>query len=180
MCLLNTLLDVLTWVLNRHCVCLFNTCWMYSHGCSIGTIDTMEIWNFWICARLGLLAWFGCFGTKMWIYRKMHRSKRNLTGFLKNQICPYYDGIACILIKIGVMAWNGSKIVSFLLHSCRVEENGYKMQEIWPNWLPTFGHVLTTTHIYNLEYTSLRLMVCIICPVCVHGPLPDSWLSWAL
>ena len=56
----------------------------------------------------------------------------------------------------------------------------YKMREIWPNWLPTFGHALAMTHVYNLEYTSLRLMVCKICPVCVHSPLSDSWLSWAL
>ena len=84
------------------------------------------------------------------------------------------------LIKIGVLSWNGSKIISFLLCSCHVKENGYKMQGIWPNWLPTFGHALTMTHVYNLEYTPLRLMVCKICPVCVHSPLPDSWLSWAL
>ena len=42
-CLLNTLPDVLAWVLNMHYVCLFNTWQMYSHRCSIGTIDTMEI-----------------------------------------------------------------------------------------------------------------------------------------
>ena len=26
----------------------------------------------------------------------------------------------------------------------------------WPNWLPTVGHTLAKTHVYNLKYTSLR------------------------
>ena len=112
--------NVLTWVLKRHYVCLFNTCWMYSHGCSIGTIDTMEIWNrhngdlkFWICA-LGLVSMVWVFWCQnLNLYRKMHWSKRNLTGLLKNPICPYHDCFACVLIKIGVVSWNGSKTVSF-------------------------------------------------------------------
>ena len=44
-------------------------------------------------------------------------------------------------------------------------------------WL---GHTLAMTHVFNLKYTSLRLNGLQICPVCVHGPLPDPWLSWAL
>ena len=86
--------------------------------------------------------------------------------------CLYFDKN-----RSGVLKWFQDRLL--LPCSCRVKENGYKMQEIWPNWLPIFGHALTTTHIYNLDDTSLRLMVCIICPVCVHGPLPGSWLSWA-
>ena len=61
-----------------------------------------------------------------------------------------------------------------------IEQKWLNMQGIWPNWLPTVGHTLATTHVYNWKYTSLRLNGWQICPVCVHGPLPDPWLSWAL
>ena len=68
-----------------------------------------------------------------------------------------------------------------LLCAGRIEQKWLNMQGIWPNWLPMVGHTLAMTHVYNLKYTSLRLlMVCKSCPVCVHGPLPDPWLSWAL
>ena len=59
----------------------------------------------------------------------------------------------------------------------RIEQKWLNMQGIWPNWLPTVGHTLAMTHVYNLKYTSLRLGMVFLC---VHSPLPDPWLSWAL
>ena len=58
-----------------------------------------------------------------------------------------------------------------------IEQKWLNMQGVWPNWLPTVGHTLAMTHIYNSKYTSLRLRMVFLC---VHGPLPDPWLSWAL
>ena len=101
---------------------------------------------------------------------------------LERTICvPYFDRIACIINK---NRSNGlerlSRYPPFLPCVSRSEQNGWKMQGIWPIWLPTVGHTLAMTHVYNLKYTSLRLNGLQICPVCVHGPLPDPWLSWAL
>ena len=49
------------------------------------------------------------------------------------------------------------------------------------NWLPTVGHTLAKAHVYKSKYTSLRTYwLTVIHPVCVHGPLPDPWLSRAL
>ena len=64
------------------------------------------------------------------VKKKVHWSKRKLTGLLKDHICPYYDRIACIFDKnrSGVLKWFQDR--PLLPCSCRVEEIGYKMQEI--------------------------------------------------
>ena len=157
-------------------------CQICSHGCTIGTIDTMKFEN--LNLDVFGLVWLGLgeFGAKMLkLYRKMQWSWKESKWSWKNHICPYFDCIACIFNK---NRSNGlemnSRILSFLPCVCHIKQKWLNMQGIWPNWLPTVGHTLAMTHIYNLKYTSLRLIGWQIYPVCVHSPLPDPWLSWAL
>ena len=54
------------------------------------------------------------------------------------------------------MVLKGIQDPLLLLCESRIEQKWLNMQGIWPNWLPTFGHTLAMTHIYNLKYTSVR------------------------
>ena len=126
------LLDVLAWVLNRHYVCLFNTCGMYSQG--VLNRHNKKQWRFEILnlrvVRLVGMVWvFWCQNVNL--YRRMHWLKRNLAGLLKNHIRPYYDCIACIFNK------NRSSVLKWFqdIFLCAVflrvsRKMAYKMREI--------------------------------------------------
>ena len=119
---------------------------------------------------------------KCWIYApkytKMQWSWKESNGLERTIYVPYFDRIACIFNKNwGKWSWKKSKVPLLLPCDGRIEQKWWNMQGIWPNWLPTVGHTLAMTHVYNLKYTSLRLRMVFLC---VHGPLPDPWRSWAL
>ena len=62
----------------------------------------------------------------------------------------------------------------------RIEQKWQNMQGIWPNWLPTVGHTLATTHVYNSKYTSLRLLMVFLCVsmvLCLILDSPEPWLN---
>ena len=62
----------------------------------------------------------------------------------------------------------------------RIEQKWRNMQGIWPIWLPTVGHTLATTHVYNLKYTSLRLLMVFLCVstvLCLILDSPEPWLN---
>ena len=130
------------------------------------------------------LVWLGLneFGAKMLnLYRKMQWSWKESKWSWKNHIRPYYDHIACIFNKNGSNGLERNPRSSpFCCVLAVLSKKWLNLQGIWPNWLPTVGHTLAKTHVYNLKYTSLRLIDWQIYPVCVHSPLPDPWLSWAL
>ena len=64
-----------------------------------------------------------------------------------------------------------------------IEQKWLNMQGIWPNWLPVVGHTLAMIHVYNLKYTSLRLlMVCksvlyVSTVLCLILDSPEPWLN---
>ena len=71
-------------------------------------------------------------------------------------------------------------ILSFLLCKCHIRA---KMAVLCRGmtWLPTVMHKLAKTYIYHTKHTPLwTYWLAVIHPVCVHSPLPDPWLSWAL
>ena len=123
----------------------------------MGTIDTMKFENLNFSMFGLVLAWF------VWIWsqnvRFLQENAMVLKGIKwswKNHIWPYYDRIACILIKIGVMVLKEIQDPLLLPCDSRVKQKWLNLQGIWPNWLPTVGHTLAKTHVYNLKYTSLR------------------------
>ena len=62
----------------------------------------------------------------------------------------------------------------------RIEQKWLNMQGIWPIWLPMVGHALATTHVYNLKYTSLRLLMVFLCVsmvLCLIHDSPEPWLN---
>ena len=62
----------------------------------------------------------------------------------------------------------------------RIEQKWLNMQGIWPNWLPTVGHTLAMTHVYNSKYTSLRLLMVFLCVstvLCLILDSPEPWLN---
>ena len=79
-------------------------CQICSHGCTIGTIGTMEFehLNF---SMFGLV-WLGLggFGAKMLnLYRKCNGLERNLNGLERTIYVPIMTILPVFLIKIGVM-----------------------------------------------------------------------------
>ena len=61
-----------------------------------------------------------------------------------------------------------------------IEQKWLNMQGIWPNWLPTVGHTLAMTHVYNSKYTSLRLIMVFLCVsmvLCLILDSPEPWLN---
>ena len=157
-------------------------CQICPHRCTIGTIDTMKFEN--LNLDMFGLVWLGLgeFGAKMLkLHRKMQWSWKESKWSWKNHICPYCDCNACIFNKNRSYGLERVPRSSPFCHVLAIlSKNGWKMQGIWRIWLPTVGHTLAMTHVYNVKYTSLRLNGLQIYPVCVHSPLPDPWLSWAL
>ena len=75
-----------------------------------------------------------------------------------------------------------NKVQDPLLSPCasRIEHKWLDMQGVWPNWLPTVGHTLAMTHVYNLKYTSLRLLMVFLCVstvLCLILDSPEPWLN---
>ena len=84
-----------------HELCVFLTLsQICSHGCTIGTIDTMKFEN--LNFNVFGLVWLGLdeMEPKMVnLYRKMQWSWKESKWSWKNHIHPYYDHIACIFDK---------------------------------------------------------------------------------
>ena len=165
-------------------LCVFLTlCQFCSYGCTMGTVDTIifEILNF----NSWNLFWLGLDGIEarmLDLYRFMQWSWKESKWSWKNHICPYFDHVACNFNK---KRSNGLGRKSRSSPFCRVsaisEQKWLFCAGEWPNWLPMVGHTLAKTHVYKSKYTSPRTYwLTVIHPLCVHSPLPDPWLSWAL
>ena len=107
--------------------------------------------------------------------------ERNWNGLERTIYVPILTMLPVILIKRGVMVLKENQDPLPLLCECCIRAKMAVLCREQPNWLPAVGHTLAKTHVYKSKYTSLRTYwLTVICPVCVHGPLPDPWLSWAL
>ena len=114
----------------------------------------------------------------------MQWSWKESNGLERTIYVPYFDRIACIINKtMGDGLERNPRSPPFLLCAGRIEQKWLNMQGIWPNWLPTVGHTLAMTHVYNSKYTSLRLlMVCksvlyVSTVLCLILDSPEPWLN---
>ena len=109
-----------------------------------------------MCLDLFGLVWMNL-EPKCWIYtEKCNGLERNLNGLERTIYVPIMTVLPVFLIKIGVMVLKEIQDPLLFLCICCIEQKWLNMQGIWPNWLPTVGHTLAKTHVYNLKYTSLR------------------------
>ena len=90
------------------------------------------------------------------LYRFMQWSWKESKWSWKNHICPYFDRIACIFNKIGVMVLKEIQDPPLLPCDSCIRAKWLYFAGDWPNWLPLVGHTLAKTHVYNSKYTSLR------------------------
>ena len=111
------------------------------------------------------------------IYTEIHQmqwSWKESNGLERTIYVPYFDRITSIFNKNwGKWSWKNSKIPSFAVwRPYRAKLTKYAGDL---TYLTAYGWAYTS---YDpLLYTSLRLRVVFLC---VHGPLPDPWLSRAL